>query len=203
MTQLVIVADTTKELQEKVDLTIVKLIKYMENKLHLNQDKINYMVSSKRIDERSQVRITVEDKILQPPGSLKVQGITLTDDLKMTKHVVGSSESLVNSLATRVSALEQLFKVAPRKTVKIAASAIITSTIHYAAPLWASAPAFATNRVQILQNRAMRTFVYPDTHTLASAKLLEKADWLTTNEITEMTKINLVHQAAVTGGQNT
>lgn len=123
-------------------------------KLNLNESKTVFMVyHSPYVNINIPAAIKVSDVLtLKNAESFKYLGIYLDASLSFSTH----TEQLEKKMASAVGVLWKLRKDLPIKCREMIYNSLIHSHLSYLVTCWGSASHNITNRLQVLQNRAIR-----------------------------------------------
>ena len=136
-----------------------KISQYMvANKLVINDDKTQLVViGSRKVSElRNNVRLQAGNHIIQPSPTAKLLGGTISQDAKWKQHILGSEQSLVRQLTSRINGLCLISSRATFSTRLMVANGIVISKLCYLIQLWGGCEDYLLQSLQVLQNRAAR-----------------------------------------------
>ena len=158
---------------------------FNKNKLSINTDKTKYMIFSE-IERRDlpQVSIILNDKFISNTDCIKFLGVYIQSDLKWNKHC----EIKARKIAQAVSAMVRLKNILPSSALLTIYRSLIESHLNYSNLAWGSSIKKATDRLVILQKKAVRLIVKAkyNSHTepiFRSLKILKLTDLIRLNAI--------------------
>ena len=153
------------------------------NKLVINSDKTPLLVMGIKASNKRRGEVTLEaGPCYWAQKTESFLGNHICEDLKWKEHVLGSDQSLVRQLTSRVNGL---LKVAARATFSTrlsVANVIFMSKLCYLIQPWGGAEGYLLNSLQILQNRAARavTRMFWFTPTMHLSK---ECNWLSVKQL--------------------
>ena len=157
-----------------------------QNKLTINHKKTQFIVFSyrKNIVMRD---IKFGSDLIKQTNSTKFLGIQIDEHLKFDKQI----NSLCNKISKTVGILFKLNKFMPINILKTLYDSLILPYLSYGIEIWYSAPNYLTNRVEILQKKAIRAInnLPFNDHTHAyfrDMRLLKLGDLYLLNLMTDM-----------------
>ena len=86
----------------------VEIADYMAaNKLVINDDQTHLVVmaTKKFAQQREEVQIQAGQHVIKPSSSEKLLGCVISQDLKWKEHIMGSDQSMILQLTTRINKL--------------------------------------------------------------------------------------------------
>ena len=127
------------------------------NKLVINSDKTHLLVMGTKATNKRRGEVTLEaGPCYWAQKTESFLGNHICEDLKWKEHVLGSDQSLVRQLTSRVNGLLKVAARAAFSTRLSVANVIFMSKLCYLIQLWGGAESYLLNSLQILQNRAAR-----------------------------------------------
>jgi len=134
------------------------------NKIQMNGNKTKYMIYSYAGQYSLSGAVMMgPDEILQT-NRIKFLGVLLDDKLNFSNHV----SNITNKISRSIGVIYRLRDYVPFSVVKMLYYALIYPYIMYGIEVWFNAPAYVTDRVVVLQKRAVRciNFLNNNDHTL-------------------------------------
>ena len=127
---------------------------FNQRRLSLNVSKTNFMTFSSRNRE---VALANSIEILagvdiQRVHSTKYLGLTINENFTWNDHI----EKVGKKLAPAAGILWKLKDVLPLHCRKVIYDSLLQSHLNYVTPVWGFSPYSSINRIQIIQNRALR-----------------------------------------------
>ena len=121
-------AKSEDELINKAQKELESVNQFMlSNKLQVNPTKSELMVTAPTKKSRNLVSLKLNDCEIQEQKSVKVLGVTITNDLNWKTHV----ENLCNNISTRIGLLYRLKSKLNEKQLQVLADGLIISQIRY------------------------------------------------------------------------
>ena len=178
-----------------------KISQYMiANKLVINDDKTQLIVvGSKQVSAlRNQVRLQAGDHIVTPSSTAKLLGGIVSQDAKWKEHILGSEQSLVSQLTSRINGLCLITPRASFSTRLMVANGIVISKLCYLIQLWGGCEDYLIKALQVLQTRAARSVCrqswFTPTHVL-----LKMCNWLSVRQLVFYQTGIMTHKILKTG----
>ena len=109
-------------------------------------------------------------------------GGTISEDLKWKEHILGSDQSLVTQLNSRINGLVKVASRAPFATRLMVANGIFISKFIYLIQVWGSCEKYLIKSLQVIQNRAAR-IVTGKTWWTPTRRLLKDCRWLSIRQL--------------------
>lgn len=188
------------KMNTQIQENLKKTQEYMDsNKLALNREKTKIFLITKHPDRKSQVKLNVNDKIIQHTKTINILGICFNEKLTWDNHISVGERSLAQQIRQRLIALRTISRTTSRNFTKIVATGLIMSRIEYAAALWGTAPKIKTDLIQKLSNKAARIALGPHTARWSVAKLMNNMGWLRVHDLVIYHQCVLIHQIIHTG----
>lgn len=190
-TILVYSCENTNDLHQNIqsDLTTINSWMY-NNYLSFNARKTTYMIF--RTSQQQQIdipTITVNDTVILRTDVNKYLGLMIDSELKWKSHI----QSLKNQLYPYLFALRNTKYCLPTSTKRSLYFAYIHSNLNYLISIWGYAPLSSTNKLQVMQNKAIRSLFWQEyregllntegimkKYKIPSIKQLQNIDSLTT-----------------------
>lgn len=147
------------------------------NKLKLNTKKIEYMIiSKKKIATQTNV-VKIGDDLISRVENVKYLGITIDEHLNFNKQM----DILSKKLASKINFMKRISRRITFETRIITYNAFTLPHFDFCASLSVNCMKEHINRLQKLQNRAMRLILRCEyrSHTDTMLKAL---DWLSVNQ---------------------
>jgi hypothetical protein len=162
-----------------------KISQYMvANKLVINDDKTKLVViGSRQASElRNQVRIEAGDHIVRPSSTATLLGATISQDAKWKDHILGTKQSLVSQLTSRINGLSLVSPRASFSTRLMVANGIVISKLCYLIQMWGGCEDYLIKSLQVLQTRAARIVTQQNWFTPTNS-ILSRCNWLSVRQL--------------------
>ncbi len=146
--------DNFAQLQNTVNNELSKLSEWFRaNKLSLNVVKTHYMLFGyKPIPKTLKLNINLDGKDIEKADSTKFLGVFFDDKLKWNVHI----SHIVNKISRGLGILGRVRNIVPFDVLKTLYFTLIYPYIMYCCLIWGGAAATTSNRLTVLQNRAVR-----------------------------------------------
>ena len=155
-----------------------KISAYMAaNKLVINGDKTHLVVMGK-----NKMQAKKQEVFIQPSSKEKFLGGIVSEDLKWKEHILGSDQSLVTQLNSRINGLTKVASRAPIPTRLMVANEIFISKLTYLIQVWGNCEKYLVKSLQVIQNRAAR-IVTGKTWWTPTRRLLKDCGWLSIKQL--------------------
>lgn len=176
---------------EKMNYDLERIFKWLcANKLFLNCSKTQYMILGvKKSNETNKTEIKIDNHVIQKVEKIKYLGITIDDQMTMNEQI----EEVVKKTAHKVNFLKRIAKKLPEEHKKIVCNAIIDPNFNYCASIYIHCNKQQIERMQIIQNRAMKIILNCDFYTSRDV-LLERMNWLSINQKIKYNIILLIYK---------
>lgn len=122
------------------------------NKIRINCSKTNYMLYAYTGSQEFHSDITMDNSKISRCSQVKFLGIILDDNLHFGNHVLMISKKVACSLGV----LFKLRSFVPETVLVSLYHTLISPYISYAIEAWYSTPKYVSNKINILQKRAVR-----------------------------------------------
>lgn len=142
---------------------LAKVTEYFRlNKLALNLSKTKVLNFGRgNMADREANPLSFNNTTIDTVQETRYLGVILDNRLHWGAHI----DALSKKLAGTVGVISKLASFVPTKVLKNLYYALVHSRIEYCAFAWCAAPAVWTNRLQVLQNRALkRTYGLKNRH---------------------------------------
>ena len=108
------------------------------NKLVINDDKTHLVVmATKKFDQkRLEVRLQAGPFTITPSPTEKLLGCVISQDLKWKQHIIGSEQSMINQLTSRINGLSMMAYRTSFATRLMVANGIVMSKLCYLIQFW-------------------------------------------------------------------
>lgn len=138
------------------------------NRIMINTSKTNYMLYSYRGNPSFHSPIKVGNSEVDQRASVKFLGVILDERLKYDMHV----QMISQKIARNVGVLFKLCQVIPENILRNLYYTLIGPYIAYAIEVWYSAPNCISNKIKVLQKKAIRCIknLNYDDHTIQHFK---------------------------------
>ena len=142
----------------------------LANRLKLNETKTELFLiaSTRHADALSDFDLRIGGSVISPSASVKNLGIVLDNSLSMKKHI----SSLCRSVNFHLRNLSRFRRYIDQSTCAHAVRSLILSRLDYGNSLLGGLSVTDVQRLQILQNRAVRLIYQVSKRTSATPLLL-------------------------------
>ena len=188
-------------LSNKLSTQYETISKYMvSNKLVINDDKTHLLVLGTKSTKakRDQVSLQAGVHTIQPSKTEKLLGCEISDDLKWKHHILGSEQSMVKQLTSRINGLSLVSQRADFNTRLMVANGIVVSKLCYLIQLWGGCEGYLIHSLQVLQNRAARSVTGLSGFT-STKRLMVACNWLSVKQMVVYHTVTMVYQTLKTG----
>ena len=188
-------------LSQKLSQQYEKISSYMAaNKLVINGDKTHLVVmgTKKTAARRQEVTIQADGFTIDPSKTEKLLGGVICEDMKWKEHILGSDQSLVRQLTSRMNGLLKVSSRAPFSTRLMVANGIFISKLCYLIQVWGGCEKYLVKALQILQNKAARLVTGKSWFTPVR-RLLQDCKWLSVHQLIFYQSVLQVQKIVVQG----
>ena len=189
----------TALLSQKLSDQYSKIADYMAaNKLVINGEKTHLVVmgSKKSNNQRRNVSLKAGTHVIHPTPTAKLLGAHISQDLKWNHHILGSEDSLIRQLTSRINGLSMLSSKASMMTRLTVANGIFMSKLCYLVQVWGGSEGFLLKSLQVLQNRAARIVTGCGWFT-PKRRLLRLCRWLSVKQLVFYQSVIMAHKIAI------
>jgi len=139
------------------------ILKFMaSNELIANDSKTAFILFGKRQEDKTPIKLNIGNAEIMEQTSLKLLGLTFSNDLKWNEH----TEHTLNTLNHRLYLFKHARSKLPDSIIPSVANALITSHIRYALPILVT-PRLSdqdprssiSNSLQVAQNHMTRSWI--------------------------------------------
>ena len=178
-TNLLAVNESLKKLQKQVNLDLRFLCNWLKaNKISLNASKTELVIfrhPNKPINY--DLKIKINGKKLIPSSFIKYLGILIDCHLNWQIH----SNDLATKLSRAIGMLSKIRHYVKFATLRMIYYGIFSSLLFYGSQIWGQSNSQSINKLQILQNKALRILTFNPPRTSAGplfkeCKILKLAD---------------------------
>ena len=157
---------------------------FRDNRLIINDAKTQLIVvgTRRQAHYRQMVVVDTGSVQIQPIPYGKLLGANIHETLKWRQHILGSDNSLIKSLTSRLNALRVKTKNASFKTRLTLANCHFMSIATYLMPVWGGAEKYLIKAVQTMQNKAARYVVNQSWYS-PKRLLLKQCGWLSIRQL--------------------
>ena len=127
----------------------------IEHRMVINASKTQLMLLLPH-KEKEQFQIELDGNTIKSQKSIKILGLTLSDDLKFDEYIWKGKSSLIKRIKYRTSMVRTLKSYLPPRLIYQIGNSVINSTIQYGAALWGATSNCNIQKVQSAQIRAGR-----------------------------------------------
>ena len=147
----------------------------IENKLPLNLKKTKCMTlgTRQRLSSCRELKLKVDDIIIQNVKSQKLLGVYIDENLTWSKHI----DHLCSVVSSKISLLKQLAEYVPTDVQKRFYQGYILPLVDYGSVTWGSTSCANMERLSKLQKRAARIILKADFNT-PSFLMFKDLNWL-------------------------
>ena len=165
------------DLENLMHSSLVNLNRWIKaNKLSLNIAKTEFMVIGSRqrlaAFDNHKLRVTVNSEPVRQVTSTKTLELTLDENLTRKNHI----EVISKNVSSGIGALKRVRGLIDRETVIKVYKSCIEPYFSYCAPVWDGIGVTLSDRLQKLQNRAVRV-ITQSTYDISSRNLLDELQW--------------------------
>ena len=168
--------------QERIQAKVAEMQEFMNSHhLKFNSSKTQLLIKKKGINNtHGALNIVMEDgSIVNQSENVKVLGIVIGQDEKYQEYLITGEKSMLKFLNTRLNMLKILAKYADFKSRKALAEGLILSKIDYCVTLWGITTNTNIDKIQKVQNKAVRVvFGKRDYRAVTLADLFKELKWL-------------------------
>ena len=165
---------------QKLETCIADLSNWMNvNKLKLNPAKTEFLISgtSQGLNKLPPVELKLENSTIKPTTSVRNLGIILDAHMSMTQHI----NSLISSLNFHLRNIRRISKYLDFDTKHTVVPSLILSRLDYGNALLYGAKAKDLDRLQSLQNKAIK-LIFSAGRRDSPSPLLDNLHWLPVRE---------------------
>ena len=170
------------------------------NHLFLNEDKIHSLLvctpQRRLFLDVSVFKPTMSNgKNIEPSKHQKLLGVMVDENLTWNPHIKGCEEfeGVTKSLCKKINYLRKLSSYTQTDVLLQIANGIFIPTLIYAMPLWGGTSAANINKLQILQNKALRIIFKANIYT-PMQQLRSTSGWLNVNSMIKYHSSILLHK---------
>ena len=152
-TALVFSEKNEDELEQNIQNSLNLFYEWLcANKLFLNEEKSVYMRFKAKNKEINPLTINIKGRQMDEVKQYRYLGLTIDENLSWENH----TESIFKKLISLISAIKHVSEYLNIKCKMNFYNACINSVFTYMAPIWANTSTKNINRMQRLQNRAVK-----------------------------------------------
>ena len=157
-TSLLLKNKSLKQLKKHINLDLRFLCKWLgANKISLNASKTELLLfHHHRKEINYDLKIKINGKRLWPSNHVKYLGITIDCHLNWNQQI----NLLASKLSRAIGMLSKIRHYVQNNMLRSIYYAIFSSLMTYGSIIWGQAQNIHTNRINILQNRAIRSISY-------------------------------------------
>ena len=153
-THLFASAKNITELQNIVNCEMVNICAWLHsNKLSINPSKTKLLLINNHVHRGINFNIRLHNATIYPNSEAKYLGVLIDNNLSWKAHV----ELLVSKLSRGVGVLFRLSNFLPSDTLRMLYFSLVHSHLRYGILLWGFSNKSLLYRLQILQNKAIRS----------------------------------------------
>ena len=169
------------------------------NKIVINDDKTHLVVmaTKKFAQQREEVQIQAGHHVIKPSSSEKLLGCVISQDLKWKEHIMGSDQSMIKQLISRINGLLLISNRASFATRLMVANGIVMSKLCYLIQLWDGCEGYLLHALQVVQSRAARAVTRSSWFT-PTRQLLNSCNWLSVKQLILYQSLSMTHKIILT-----
>lgn len=156
------------------------------NKLKLNVNKTKWMKIGKK-DQLSQQVVLIDNSVIEQVTTFKYLGVLIDDRLSFSPHI----EYTVKKVAKKIGYMSRTCYGMDRWTKTIIYQTIVAPYFEYCSSILFLCNQGDMNKLQILQNRAMRFILGRDRYT-SKNEMLSDLQWLSVKQKTALNTLILI-----------
>jgi len=158
-----IIDDSPQKVIAKLEKASTNILKFMaSNTLVANDSKTSFILFGSGTTGTPHTHIKVGNAMIKEQSTIKLLGLTITNDLKWTEH----TEQVLNQMNHRLFLFKHIRDLLPEHTIPTVADALVTSHIRYAMQLFVT-PRLSiyepqtsiSKKFQIVQNNVTRAWI--------------------------------------------
>ena len=148
---------------------------FVKNKMKLNEMKTEFMVIHPQNTTRKfeKIHIKMKGRVIDISDTLKILGITMTNNLKWDKHVNG----IIRTCKYHLRAFRRAAKYINIDEKKILYNSCLASRLAYGDVVWKETTLTQKKRLQVIQNQAARAILTKKPRDSAKP-LLKELGWM-------------------------
>ena len=142
--------------------------------------------------------LIIGDVVIKHQNTMKILGLTLSDDLKYDEHLFKGKQNMVKSINAKSAIIRLIKPFIPVKSLAMVGGALINSTILYAAPVWGLTSLTNIMKVQSSQIKAARIITglkKKGGKREHRQTILDQLNWPNTTQIVQSASLNIVERA--------
>ncbi|KAK9871505.1 hypothetical protein WA026_012876 [Henosepilachna vigintioctopunctata] len=178
--------DIVDKLQDDLNL-LVEWLKI--NKLKLNASKTKIMVVEKKPLIGNVINVTLDGEKIEIVSSIKYLGVMLDSRLELKEHI----NYVCRKISKKIGFLSRCSRFLSQWTKQTVYNTIILPHFNYASTVLYLANKSDVNRLQILQNRAMRIILGCDRYTSIQT-MLTRLNWVDIASYLEINSLKFIHK---------
>ena len=178
-----------------------KFEEYMvANKLVINSDKTHLVVLGTKhtAARREEVSLMAGAHSIVPSKSEKLLGCIISEDLKWKENIIGSDQSIIKQVTSRINGLTLVASRADFTTRLMVTNGIVLSKICYLIQLWGGCDSYLMQALQVLLNRAARSVTGLSCFT-STRRLMTTCNWLSVKQLVVYQTVTMVHNTILSG----
>ena len=148
--------------------------------------------------ELRNMSIRISKTEIKHQTTIKILGLTLSEDLKYDEHLFKGKTNLIKSVNVKSSLLRVLKSLIPLKSMQQVGNNLINSTILYAAPLWGLTTKSNIQKVQASQIKAARIVTgkkWRNGKIEHGQTTLDSINWPNASQIISSATLNVIKRA--------
>ena len=124
----------------------------VSNKIQINVSKTKYLIYSLRGDMEFMFPVKMGRSVIARENSVKFLGVILDNRLSFSMHI----DSISSKISRTLGVLSKISSFVPRRVLVSLYYSLVQPYISYALEARYGAPAYLTNKIVVLQKRAIR-----------------------------------------------
>ena len=178
-----------------------KIAEYMvSNRLVINDDKTHLVVlgTKRTAARRNEVTLQAGNHTILPTKSEKLLGCHINEDLKWKENILGSDQSIIKQVTSRINGLSLVSYRADFATRLMVANGIVVSKMCYLIQLWGGCDSYLIRSLQVLLNRAARAVTGLSCYT-STRRLMDSCHWLSVKQLVVYQTVVMIHKIVKSG----
>ena len=153
---------------------------FASNKLSLNLSKTKFIIfcNSRKQYAKTQVKIKLNDVVIEQVCSVKFLGVNIDERLSWDKHI----QQVASKLSKNIGILAKLKYTVPQKVLCMVYNSLVLPYLSYCNLVWACNSTNKLNSIIVLQKRAVRNIAKAES-CAHSSPLFKKLDLLKVSDI--------------------
>ena len=154
-TSIVAKGKTIEEVLDNLQKDYMAVYEYLVNhSMAINVEKTQMMIINP--PKNNNIQLTLNNCIIKNQRTMKILGITLSNELSFDTHLWDGQTNVIKSMYTKIALLKTVKPFISKEALANVGAALINSTILYGAPIWGNTTQANIDRVQKVQVKAAR-----------------------------------------------